>query len=189
MCRLHLQGQSLSILLLFSHWHSCCNQYNQDCLVHGGRDMQKGQALAKLAIADQDTPSIHIYDARGGSSEPVSSIKPHRAPLLAMRFNSRHDTVISVDSKGKRAMLRRCCFCAVHSLLSLLHGNSAQCRKGTSQASLHALCLLHIQTSARIVCHILFRVTTAHHLLHTRRRVWSPAWRASNVSALLTGFT
>ena len=62
--------------------------------------MQKGQAQAKLAIADQDTPTIHIYDARGGNNEPLDSIQPHRAPVLAMRFNSRHDTVISVDAKG-----------------------------------------------------------------------------------------
>lgn len=63
--------------------------------------VQKGQAQAKLAIADQDTPNIHIYDARGGSNEPMDSIQPHRVPVLAMRFNSRHDTVISVDAKGK----------------------------------------------------------------------------------------
>jgi len=62
--------------------------------------VQKGQAQAKLAIADQDTPNIHIYDARGGSNEPMASIQPHRVPVLAMRFNSRHDTVISVDAKG-----------------------------------------------------------------------------------------
>ncbi|DBA81879.1 TPA: hypothetical protein ACH3X1_007594 [Trebouxia sp. C0004] len=61
---------------------------------------KKGQAQAKLAIADQDTPNIHIYDARGGSNEPVASIQPHRVPVLAMRFNSYHDTVISVDAKG-----------------------------------------------------------------------------------------
>ena len=63
--------------------------------------VQKGQAQAKLAIADQDTPDIHIYDARGGSNVPMASIQPHRVPVLAMRFNSRHDTVISVDAKGK----------------------------------------------------------------------------------------
>lgn len=61
---------------------------------------KKGQAQAKLAIADQDTPSVHIYDARGGSSEPLDTIQPHREPVQAMRFNSRRDTVISVDTKG-----------------------------------------------------------------------------------------
>ena len=63
-------------------------------------NLQKGQAQAKLAIADQDTPSIHVYDARGGSNEPVASIQPHRAPVMAMRFNATHDSVISLDSKG-----------------------------------------------------------------------------------------
>ena len=62
--------------------------------------MQKGQAQAKLAIADQDTPTVHIYDARGGSNEPLDSIQPNRSPVLAMCFNSHHDTVISVDTKG-----------------------------------------------------------------------------------------
>lgn len=69
--------------------------------MHGS--MQKGQAQAKLAIADQDTPSIHIYDARGGSSDPLDSIQIHRAPVLAMRYNSPHDTVISVDVKGEQS--------------------------------------------------------------------------------------
>ena len=63
--------------------------------------MQKGQAQAKLAIADQDTPNIYVFDARGGSNEPVATIQPHRAPVLAMRFNALHDSVISLDSKGK----------------------------------------------------------------------------------------
>ena len=66
--------------------------------------MQRGQAQAKLAIADQDGPNICIYDARGGSSEPLAVVQPHRAPVLAMRFNSRHDTVISVDNKGQRLL-------------------------------------------------------------------------------------
>lgn len=77
--------------------------------------VQKGQAQAKLAIADQDTASIHIYDARGGSSEPAATIQPHRAPVLAMRFNSRYDTVISVDAKGE---LARCTCPAATSLVS-----------------------------------------------------------------------
>lgn len=64
--------------------------------------MQKGQAQAKLAIADQDTPSIHIYDTRGGSSEPLDSVQLHRAPVLAMRYNAPYDTVISVDTKGRQ---------------------------------------------------------------------------------------
>ena len=70
--------------------------------------MQKGQAQAKLALADQDTPSIHIYDARGGSSEPMDSVQPHRAPVLAMRFNAHHDTVISLDSKGRAQSCKHC---------------------------------------------------------------------------------
>lgn len=82
-------------------------------LPHDNSGVQKGQAQAKLAIADQDTASIHIYDARGGSSEPAATIQPHRVPVLAMRFNSRYDTVISVDAKGE---LARCACTAATSL-------------------------------------------------------------------------
>lgn len=74
--------------------------------------LQRGQAQAKLAIADQDGPNIYIYDARGGSSEPLAVIQPHRAPVLAMRFNSRHDTVISVDNKGWRLVKHADMYCA-----------------------------------------------------------------------------
>lgn len=61
---------------------------------------KRGQAQAKLAIADQDTPNIYIYDARGGSNEPLATVEAHRAPVLAMRYNSNRNTVISVDTKG-----------------------------------------------------------------------------------------
>ena len=79
----------------------CCSVIAVHCLLTVCCRPQKGQAQARLAIADQDSPNIHIYDTRGGSNEPVASIQPHRAPVFAMRFNSRYDTVISVDSKGK----------------------------------------------------------------------------------------
>ena len=36
---------------------------------------QKGEAGARLAIADRDQPIVHIYDARSGSDQPVASVK------------------------------------------------------------------------------------------------------------------
>ena len=114
--------------------------------------MQKGQAQAKLAIADQDTASIHIYDARGGSSEPAATIQPHRAPVLAMRFNSRYDTVISVDAKGKlahctcparqRRWLRRVLILSETTHFTLCPGLSAQTkvRVGSAKWFMQGIC-------------------------------------------------
>ena len=61
---------------------------------------QRGEAQAKLAIADRGSPAVHLYDARSGSNEAVGSASVHRAPVVAMRFNEPHDTVISADEKG-----------------------------------------------------------------------------------------
>lgn len=54
----------------------CLEQNQLLCLRCVHWSMQKRQAQAKLAIADQDTPTIHNYDARGGSNEPLDSIQP-----------------------------------------------------------------------------------------------------------------
>ncbi len=35
---------------------------------------QRGEAGARLAIAERDAPVIHIYDARSGSDQPISSV-------------------------------------------------------------------------------------------------------------------
>jgi peptidylprolyl isomerase domain and WD repeat-containing protein 1 len=62
--------------------------------------MQKGDSRTKLAVAERDTPTIHIYDARSGSEEPLESFSLHAAPVVAMRYNAAHDSVISIDQKG-----------------------------------------------------------------------------------------
>lgn len=62
--------------------------------------MQPGDAEAKLAIADRDSPTIHVFDIRSGSNDPVHSFAVHRAPLTAMSYNAVHDTVISLDERG-----------------------------------------------------------------------------------------
>ncbi|KAK9833523.1 hypothetical protein WJX81_001231 [Elliptochloris bilobata] len=61
---------------------------------------KKGEAGARLAIAERDLPIIHIYDARSGSDQPTASVKVHGAPVKVMRYNAAHDTVISSDEKG-----------------------------------------------------------------------------------------
>lgn len=61
---------------------------------------QRGQAQAKLAISDAESGTVHVYDARSGSDDPVGSFNGHRQPVQVMRFNETHSTVISVDAKG-----------------------------------------------------------------------------------------
>ena len=34
---------------------------------------KQGDVKAKLAISDRNSPFVHIYDARSGSNEPISS--------------------------------------------------------------------------------------------------------------------
>jgi len=47
---------------------------------------QRGQAQAKLAISDADSPAVHIYDARSGSNDPVASVTVHRQPVQVPAF-------------------------------------------------------------------------------------------------------
>jgi len=47
---------------------------------------QRGEAGARLAIAERDAPVIHIYDARSGSDQPISSVTVRWPPAaLAQR--------------------------------------------------------------------------------------------------------
>ena len=64
--------------------------------------LQRGEAAAKLAIADQDSPNIHIFDIRSGSEEPLEQIRPHRSSVEHMQYNAAHDVVISIDGKGEQ---------------------------------------------------------------------------------------
>ncbi len=58
-------------------------------------------------MADRDAAAVHIYDTRSGSDDPVaSSADVHRAPVVAMRYNEPHDTVISTDAKGAQELLQ-----------------------------------------------------------------------------------
>jgi hypothetical protein len=46
---------------------------------------QRGEAGARLAIAERDAPLIHIYDARSGSDQPISSVTVRRRPAALAR--------------------------------------------------------------------------------------------------------
>ncbi|KAJ6386186.1 hypothetical protein OIU77_029202 [Salix suchowensis] len=61
---------------------------------------KQGDVKARLAISDRNSSSVHIYDARSGSNEPIISREIHFEPVRVMKYNPVFDTVISVDAKG-----------------------------------------------------------------------------------------
>ena len=64
------------------------------------RPLQKGEARARLALSDLNSPSIYIYDIKSGSNDPVATLDSlHRAPVTALKYNPTFDTVISADTK------------------------------------------------------------------------------------------
>ncbi|KAL7628213.1 Peptidyl-prolyl cis-trans isomerase cyp15 [Parahypoxylon ruwenzoriense] len=66
------------------------------CWVH-----KRGASLPLLAVSDDSTPLIYIYDGRGENQTPVHSIKGlHRSPVSIMAFNDAYDCVVSADDNG-----------------------------------------------------------------------------------------
>ena len=63
--------------------------------------MQKEDAQSRLAVAERETGKIHIYDVKSGSDDALHSFEVHRTPVIAMRYNAAHDSVISLDQRGK----------------------------------------------------------------------------------------
>ncbi|CAE6458326.1 unnamed protein product [Rhizoctonia solani] len=65
------------------------------CWVH-----RRGQAQALLAISDEKSPTIRIYDGRGDGTplQTISSL--HRAPVHLMTYTDHFDTVVSADESG-----------------------------------------------------------------------------------------
>ncbi|TDL23225.1 hypothetical protein BD410DRAFT_787555 [Rickenella mellea] len=68
--------------------HACC-------WVH-----KRGQAQGLLAISEQSTGVIRIYDGRGDGKPLLTIDKLHRSPVHLMTYNDRYDTVISADEGG-----------------------------------------------------------------------------------------
>lgn len=66
------------------------------CWVH-----RKGASLPLLAVSDDSTPVVHIYDGRGEKQEPIHTIKGlHRSSVRLMAFNDAYDCVVSTDEGG-----------------------------------------------------------------------------------------
>ncbi|KAH8114737.1 peptidyl-prolyl cis-trans isomerase [Phellopilus nigrolimitatus] len=76
------------------------------CWVH-----RRGQAQALLAVSEQDSGVIRIYDGRGNDQPLLTLDKIHRAPVHIMtvtrlltrdreKYNDKYDTAISADENG-----------------------------------------------------------------------------------------
>lgn len=66
------------------------------CWVH-----RKGASLALLAVSDEASPLIRVYDGRGQGDEPLHTVRGlHRSPVHLMAFNDAFDCVVSADEKG-----------------------------------------------------------------------------------------
>lgn len=57
-------------------------------------------AKQSLAVADKDTGRVLVYDVASGSNTPVLTVECHRAPVCALRYNIRYNTVVSADRRG-----------------------------------------------------------------------------------------
>jgi peptidylprolyl isomerase domain and WD repeat-containing protein 1 len=66
------------------------------CWVH-----KRGASLPLLAMSDEDSHSIRIYDGRGENQNPLHTIsKLHRNPVSLMVYNDVYDCAVSVDDGG-----------------------------------------------------------------------------------------
>ncbi|KAG1751126.1 hypothetical protein EDB19DRAFT_1893208 [Suillus lakei] len=65
------------------------------CWVH-----RRGQAQGLLAVSEQGTGTIRLYDGRGNDTPLLTIEKLHRFPVHLMAYSDRYDTVISGDENG-----------------------------------------------------------------------------------------
>jgi peptidylprolyl isomerase domain and WD repeat-containing protein 1 len=60
-----------------------------------------GRAQSLLAISDEQSPNIYIFDARGEDSQPVKVLpNTHKTPVWILAYNAAFDCVLSSDSSG-----------------------------------------------------------------------------------------
>jgi peptidylprolyl isomerase domain and WD repeat-containing protein 1 len=66
------------------------------CWVH-----PRGASLPLLAVTDDGSSTIRIYDGRGENTTPLHTLKSiHRSPISAIAFNDAYNCVISADESG-----------------------------------------------------------------------------------------
>ncbi|KAG8701653.1 hypothetical protein FRC09_005212 [Ceratobasidium sp. 395] len=65
------------------------------CWVH-----RRGQAQALLAVSDEKSSTIRIYDGRGDGTPLQTIPNLHRSPVHLMTYTDHFDTVVSADESG-----------------------------------------------------------------------------------------
>ncbi|KAF2499197.1 peptidyl-prolyl cis-trans isomerase-like protein [Lophium mytilinum] len=66
------------------------------CWVHG-----RGASFPQLAVSDDESSWIRLYDGRGENQEPLHIVKSlHRRPVHLMAYNNEYDCVVSADEGG-----------------------------------------------------------------------------------------
>ena len=66
------------------------------CWIH-----RRGASLPLLAVTDESSSTIHIFDGRGENPKPLHVVTTiHRTPVIAMAFNDAYDSVVSADESG-----------------------------------------------------------------------------------------
>eukprot|EP00092_Neocalanus_flemingeri_P029729 GFUD01032277.1.p1 GENE.GFUD01032277.1~~GFUD01032277.1.p1 ORF type:complete len:679 (-),score=208.83 GFUD01032277.1:59-2095(-) len=58
-----------------------------------------GDAISELAVAEEDSTNIHVYDGKG-SAEPLKTLKLHMKPVQVITYCPKFDIVISSDQGG-----------------------------------------------------------------------------------------
>ncbi|KAI0596244.1 hypothetical protein F4775DRAFT_565353 [Biscogniauxia sp. FL1348] len=73
-------------------------EYTPKCICWAHK---RGASLPLLAVSDDSTPQIYIYDGRGENQTPIHTIKGlHRSVVSVMAFNDAFDCVVSADESG-----------------------------------------------------------------------------------------
>ncbi|KAJ5787651.1 Peptidyl-prolyl cis-trans isomerase [Penicillium paradoxum] len=66
------------------------------CWVH-----PRGASLPLLAVTDESSSIIQIFDGRGENPQPLHTLKSiHRSPVVSLAFNNAFNCVVSADESG-----------------------------------------------------------------------------------------
>ncbi|KXG54260.1 uncharacterized protein PGRI_074040 [Penicillium griseofulvum] len=66
------------------------------CWVH-----PRGASLPLLAVTDESSNTIQVFDGRGENPQPLHTLKSiHRSPVVSLAFNNAFDCVVSADESG-----------------------------------------------------------------------------------------
>merc|ERR1740130_632158 len=61
---------------------------------------RKDAPATLVAVADLDTPAVHILDPESGDSKPLRTIQTHSGSVHAMKYNPWIHAVLSADRQG-----------------------------------------------------------------------------------------